>query len=84
MALTIGVDDALKTDFIRVCNEIGLNATTAVNLYMRKVVRDRMIPFPLTADGARVDYSHKSSAIYSEAINAFDEYDDVFRELADR
>ena len=54
MSMTVTMDDALKADFAAVCAEIGMSSSTAVNIFAKKVVRERRIPFELSArpDGA--------------------------------
>lgn len=49
MAMTISIDDDLKRDFSEVCREIGLPPSTAFGVFARAVVRERAIPFPLSA-----------------------------------
>ena len=49
MSMTVTMDDALKADFADVCAEIGMSSSTAINVFVRKVVRDRRIPFELSA-----------------------------------
>lgn len=49
MSMTVTMDDALKADFSAVCAEIGMSASTAVNVFAKKVVRERRIPFELSA-----------------------------------
>ncbi len=49
MSLTISMDDALKADFSDVCSEIGLSVSTAMNVFARKVVREKRIPFELSS-----------------------------------
>ena len=49
MAITISMDDDLKKEFSEVCREIGLTPSTAIGIFARAVVRERAIPFPLTA-----------------------------------
>jgi DNA-damage-inducible protein J len=49
MSMTVAMDDALKADFAAVRAEIGMSASTAVNVFAKKVVRERRIPFELSA-----------------------------------
>lgn len=48
--INIRMDEALKQDFERLCNELGLNMTTAFNIFARTVVRQSGLPFPVTLD----------------------------------
>ena len=53
MALTtmsIRVDENDKRRFDDFCNQTGLNASVAVNMYIKAVLRDNCIPFEITAD----------------------------------
>lgn len=45
------MDEDLKQEFDDLCNEFGLNTTTAFNVFARAVVRERKIPFELKAAG---------------------------------
>ena len=49
MAMTISMDEDLERDFTEVCHEIGLPPSTAFSIFARAVVRERAIPFPLSA-----------------------------------
>jgi DNA-damage-inducible protein J len=46
--VTIRVDESVKKQSEQVFNELGLNITTAVNVFMRAVARQQKIPFELT------------------------------------
>ena len=47
--LNLSIDSELKQEVGEVLNEIGLDYTTAINLYFNKIRRDRKIPFELEA-----------------------------------
>lgn len=47
--LNLSIDGQLKQDVGTILNEMGLDYTTAVNLYFRRILRDRKIPFELEA-----------------------------------
>ena len=46
--LTIRVDEHTKKDFDGFCNNVGINATAAVNMFIKNVVRTRTLPFIVT------------------------------------
>jgi len=46
--LTVRVDERTKKEFDIFCENVGLNATAAVNMFIRTVVRTRAIPFLVT------------------------------------
>lgn len=41
------MDETLKRDFDALCNEFGMNAATAFNIFVRAVVREQKIPFEI-------------------------------------
>ncbi|NMW76185.1 type II toxin-antitoxin system RelB/DinJ family antitoxin, partial [Mobiluncus mulieris] len=48
--LNIRTDKAVKTQAEAIFNELGLNMTTAVNLFLRTTIRENGIPFRLQLD----------------------------------
>lgn len=48
MALTINMDEAVKEEFSQVVKTLGLNVTSAINLFARAVIREQGIPFDIT------------------------------------
>lgn len=46
---SIRMDEGLKEQFDNLCKEFGMNASTAFNIFARAVVRERKIPFEITA-----------------------------------
>ncbi len=49
ITVSIRLDDELKAELDEMCEEMGLNLTTFFTLYAKKAVRDRKIPFEITA-----------------------------------
>ncbi len=49
---SIRMDENLKKQFDLLCNDFGMNATTAFNIFARAVVRERKIPFEIAASQA--------------------------------
>lgn len=48
--ISLRVDDDVKRDAERTLEDIGLNMSTAINIFLKTVVRENRIPFALTAD----------------------------------
>ena len=46
--LTVRVDENTKREFDSFCENVGLNATSAVNMFIKTVVRTRTLPFTVT------------------------------------
>lgn len=48
--INIRMDEGLKQEFDWLCTELGLDMTTAFNVFARAVVRNRRIPFEIALD----------------------------------
>lgn len=46
---SVRMDEALKTEFETYCNYFGMNMTTAINIFARAVVKEKKIPFDISA-----------------------------------
>ena len=46
---SVRMDSDLKERFEELCNDFGMNMTTAVNVFARAVVREERIPFEIGA-----------------------------------
>lgn len=44
------MDADIKTKMEQICSEMGLNMTTAFNIFAKTVIRERRIPFEISAD----------------------------------
>ena len=48
--LSVRMDDSLKSDFDKVCNELGLSMTTAITMLAKKMAREKRLPFEVSVD----------------------------------
>ena len=48
--ISLRVDDDVKRNAERTLNDIGLSMSTAINIFLKTVVRENRIPFELSAD----------------------------------
>jgi addiction module antitoxin, RelB/DinJ family len=48
--LTIRIDEDLKKQFEAFCSDVGMNITTAFNIFAKAAIRERKIPFEIHAD----------------------------------
>ena len=47
--VSLRFDDAMKKELDAMCEEMGMNLTTFFMIYAKKALRDRKIPFEITA-----------------------------------
>lgn len=46
--LSVRMDEELKNEFDAFCGEVGMNASVAINLFIKTVLREKRIPFEIT------------------------------------
>lgn len=46
--ISIRVDNKTKEQFDSLCNELGLNMSTAINLFVKTAIREKRIPFEIS------------------------------------
>lgn len=54
MTTTLRIDESLKRDCEVVFEDLGLNMTSAITLFLRQVVKQRGIPFAVTCERRRI------------------------------
>ena len=68
--VNIRIDDGLKEKADELFNALGLNMTTAINIFIKTAVRHNGIPFDLSLDPF---YSESNMRILKESIRDADE-----------
>ncbi|MBQ9068840.1 MAG: type II toxin-antitoxin system RelB/DinJ family antitoxin [Eggerthellaceae bacterium] len=68
MPMTISLEDPVKTEFAEVCAEIGMSASTAFNIFAKAVIRERRIPFELSADSSYEQQRHAYERRVNEGL----------------
>lgn len=63
---SVRMDEALKKQFDGLCQEFGMNASTAINVFARAVVRQRKIPFEITV--SETDITRESAMQAFQAL----------------
>ena len=48
--ITVRLDDNLKNNFAKTCDELGMDMTTAFTIFAKKVSREKKIPFEVSYD----------------------------------
>lgn len=69
--LTISMDKNDKEKFINLVDELGLNVSTAINMFVKQSIRENALPLNL-----KINNTEKISE------DIMNEYDEAFRELS--
>ena len=79
--MSFRINDSVKKDFEKICEELGLNPTTALTIFIKKMCRERGIPFDVSL------YNSDTLKILDETANnqnlskSFDTVDELFDDL---
>ena len=65
--INLCIDDDVKRSAEQVCADIGLSLSTAINIYLKKLGREKRIPFEVSVDPF---YSDENMARLREAIRS--------------
>lgn len=76
--INIRTDAELKQSFERLCQDVGMNLTTAFNIFMKQSVRENKISVALNGDPF---YSDSNMAFLREGIAALNAGKGVAHEL---
>ena len=69
--LTIAMDKNDKEKFLNLVDELGLNVSTAINMFVKQSIRENALPLNLKLNN--------TEKISEDIMN---EYDEAFRELS--
>ncbi len=79
--MSFRINDTVKKDFENVCDDLGLNPTAALTIFVKKMCREKRIPFEVSlynSDTLRVLDETKRGKNLSQA---FLTVDDLFEDL---
>lgn len=65
--ITARVDEHDKMDFDAFCSNVGLNTSTAINLFVKAVLREKRIPFEIT-QGSDSFFSDSNMAYVKNSV----------------
>ena len=53
--ISLRLDDDLKRDLEQMCSDMGMSLTTFFTIYAKRALRDRKIPFEITAPAPTIN-----------------------------
>ncbi len=64
------IDEETKKEMEKVCDELGMTVTTAFNIFIKKMTREKRIPFDVSIDPF---YSKSNMKAIDESIKELEE-----------
>lgn len=59
-AMTVRLDAQMKSQFDSLCEQFGMSANTAINIFVKAVVRTKSIPFAINAKDEKEEIRQKA------------------------
>ena len=81
--INIRIDENLKTQFDKLCSELGLTMTTAINIFAKAMVRCQAIPFDVALNTPNAQ-TIKAIEDYERGIGlskTYTDIDEMFKDL---
>jgi len=66
--ISIRIDKNLKDEFDNICDNFGMNISTAMTIFAKKVVSERKIPFEITENAEHGFYSEQNMFYLKKSI----------------
>ena len=76
--LNIRIDENLKKELEEICRDLGMNITTAITIFAKKVTREKRLPFDVSIDPF---YGEKNMSHLIRGIEALNNGKGIEREL---
>jgi len=79
--LSIRMDEELKKDFDMMCNNFGMNISTAVTIFAKKVVAERKIPFEISSNEDYGFYSEENLFYLRKSIGELERGEGIVKTI---
>ncbi len=81
--ITVRVDDSIKKKASSVFKEVGMDMSTAINVFLKQVIRSNGIPFPVSADIPNKTTIKAIKAAEKGQMASFSSIDELMEDLND-
>ena len=65
-AMTVRMDNQQKAQFDKLCEQFGMSANTAINIFVKAVIRSKSIPFSIQAKNEEDEVTAKAKAAFKQ------------------
>lgn len=83
-SMNIRMDSEVKKQAEDLFSKLGINMTTAINIFLRQSIREHGIPFELKVDvpnNETVEAINEGEKVIKNGISRFESADDMFKDL---
>lgn len=75
VSMTVRMDNQQKALFDKLCEQFGMSANTAINVFVKAVIRTKRIPFPIAATNVEENSVTESKAVFEQIRSAAEKGD---------
>lgn len=79
--MTFRMDSTVKNEMISICNQIGMTASTAFNIFANAFVRAKGMPFPVTISNPSVAVTKEKMLADTEMM--LTEFSEDYKRMAE-
>lgn len=79
--INVRIDKKTKDEFEAVCKELGINITTAISIFAKKVGREKRIPFKLSIKKNKTLQAIEDVENSVNLSETFENVDDLMKDL---
>ena len=72
--MTVRMDNQQKAQFDKLCEQFGMSANTAINIFVKAVIRSKSIPFSIQAKEEEDEVTAKAKAVFQYMCDTAREY----------
>ena len=80
--MSIRIDESLKEELDLICKEFGMNTSTAFTIFAKTIVRERRIPFEISA-GNDLFYSKSNLKRLKKSIDSLNSGNGTVHEIVE-
>ena len=77
--ISVRIDNDVKENSEKLFNELGLNLSSAINIFLRQSIREKAIPFNVSL---KEEEKLDENRMFEDAEKFVDEHIEAFKELA--
>lgn len=77
--ISVRVDDKLKDESMKIFEELGLDMSTGIKMYLNQVVKKKGIPFEVTLEKSDLELALEDIA--SGRVESFNNLDELLKDL---
>lgn len=81
--ITVRVEESIKKEAGAIFKEVGMDMSTAINVYLKQVIRTNGIPFPVSADTPNAVTLRAIKEAKKGKMKSFSSIDELMEDLND-